>query len=53
MVAMDAIRVTALADVLAGPGAAMPKAVVAVDLAESYETRERDAGLGELEELLA
>ncbi len=47
------IRVTALTDVLAGPGAAMPKAVVAVDLAESYETRERDAGLRELEELLA
>lgn len=47
------IRVTALTDVLAGPGAAMPKAVVAVDLAESYETRERDAGVRELEELLA
>lgn len=46
------IRVTALADVLAGPGAALPTAVVAVDLAESYEARERSAGLRALEELL-
>lgn len=47
------IRVTAFTDVLASDEAAMPKAVVAVDLAESYEARERDAGLRELEELLA
>lgn len=47
------IRVTAFTDVLAGPGASMPKAVVAVDLAESYEARERNAGLRALEELLA
>lgn len=47
------IRLTAFTDVLASPGAAMPKAVVAVDLAESYEARERSAGLRALEELLA
>lgn len=47
------IRVTAFADVLAGDAAAMPKAVVAVDLAESYESRERSAGLRVLEGLLA
>ena len=46
------IRVTAFTDVLAGAGAAMPKAVVAVDLAESYEARERSAGLRVLDGLL-
>jgi len=47
------IRLTTFTDVLASPGAAMPKAVVAVDLAESYEARERSAGLRALQELLA
>ena len=47
------IRVTTFADVLAGGGLTMPKAVVAADLAESYEARERNAGLRALAELLA
>ena len=47
------IRVTAFTDVLPDPGASMPKAAVAVDLAESYEAHERNAGLRALGELLA
>ena len=47
------IRVTTFAEVLAGGGVTMPKAVVAADLAESYEASERNAGLRALEELLA
>lgn len=47
------IRITAFTDVLASPGVALPKAVVAVDLAESYEARERSAGLRALDGLLA
>ncbi len=47
------IRITGFTDVLARSGAVMPKAVVAVDLAESYEARERSAGLLALDGLLA
>lgn len=46
------VRVTTVSDVLRGGRATMPSAVVAVDLAESYEPRERAAGLRALEELL-
>lgn len=46
------IRVTTFSDVLRTGLTAMPSAVVAVDLAESYEPRERAAGLRALEELL-
>ncbi|MCL2849046.1 MAG: hypothetical protein FWE61_03235 [Micrococcales bacterium] len=45
------VRVTSFSTVLHGR-AAMPEAVVAVDLAESYETRERAAGLRALGRLL-
>ena len=47
------IRVSAVAEVFAGARAVMPKAVVAVDLAGSYEARERSAGLRMLGVLLA
>jgi excisionase family DNA binding protein len=46
------IRVTTFPDVLRGGPEAMPRAVVAVDLAESHEVRERATGLRVLEELL-
>jgi len=46
------LRATRLAHVLNVDLRSMPTAVVAVDLAESYEARERDAGLRAVEGLL-
>lgn len=46
------VRVTTFVEVLEGGRAAMPAAVAAADLAESYEVRERAAGLRALEALL-
>ncbi len=46
------IRVTTQSSVLRGGYTTMPSAVVAVDLAESYEPRERAAGLRALQEML-
>ena len=46
------LRVTPFADVVKGGVRTMPTAVVAVDLAESYEVREREAGLRAVEGLL-
>ena len=46
------LRVTCFAQVLDVGLRTMPTAVVAVDLAESYEVREREAGLRAVEDLL-
>lgn len=46
------LRVTRFAEAVKVGGRTMPPAVVAVDLAESYEVREREAGLRAVEDLL-
>ena len=46
------LRVTRFEDVVTSGLRTMPGAVVAVDLAESYEVREREAGLRAVEGLL-